>query len=587
LDKITYLYYASKRKFQETSNEKTGYLQMISEAWKQFYPLSPTNPPHSLKEDYRLKMRTLLDPAALEQKVKLNNKDYSIWMVGRYILGDDFDFTKSPFVPLKYIFNYTGFSWSGMLETAAYNGIKEYLHNRDSNALQLSVNSIDFFADNGMAPIGILYPNWDASLGFSSVWIPNVIDMGQLGDGLSGIIKCYCFMKDSGVAIKANWYRAVKVSLDNIMKRFPDGDVLGRISGITGQASYREGILYKKPSMGGPNGINFLIWAYADFYRLTNDAKYLKYAEKMGDIALFVLHHYGIMSGMEADYFNVDKRMFHGELAAFNRLYYLTRKKKWLEAAKLAGNAFGAWEYCYNVNFSNFPASPNAYFDYRSIGGTPVDIKFSTNNTNFQQGATEFLNLWTYTGEKCWFERARAILHQGTQLSLTENKREWLNKNSQHFGPAITKIVNPSNKFDTHVLGGGTEDVMMSWLYKGIWTSRFAGIISMYMLTEGFDSDDLIRQYGSFCYDYKYKQGGALDMLDNFLFEEDKKNAELSIKAHNMLSKQETYKLKLLNNPYRKLLINGQAFSSKQASEGVDVHFGPKEYKIIRVKGFL
>jgi hypothetical protein len=41
------------------------------------------------------------------------------------------------------------------------------------------------------------------------------------------------------------------------------------------------------------------------------------------------------------------------------------------------------------------------------------------------------------------------------------------------------------------------------------------------MLTEGFNSDELIRQYGSFCYDYKFKQAGALDKLDKVLCEED------------------------------------------------------------------
>jgi hypothetical protein len=584
LFKITYIYLDTKKQYSNVSNQKAGYGQMVNAAWNTFYPESKTNPPHTLKEDYNLKMQTLLDPKALIQEVTVNSKTYRIWMVGRYILGKDFNFNNSELIPLKYIFNYTGFSWSGMLETAAYNGIQDFLRNGDSTALNLAVNSLDFFADNGMSAIGILYPNWDGNLGFSSVWSKDLIDMGHLGDGLSGYLKCYRLMKQKDLGNKDNWLLTVKTSLDNIMKRFPDGDVPGRINGNTGEAAYRDGILYTKPSLGGPDGINFLIWAFADYYNLTHEVKYLYYAEKMGDIVLYVMGEFGVMSGMEADYFNVDKRMFHGALAAFNRLYENTGKKKWLEASELAGNAFGSWEYCYNVNFSACPDLPNAHFDYRSIGGTPVDIKYSTNNTNFQQGATEFLKLWTVTGEMMWFERARAILHQGTQLSLTEEKRIWLNEHFQQPAKGYIRSFNPTNTFDSHLRGGGTEDVMMSWLFKGIWTSRFGGILSMYMLTQGFESADLILKYGSICYNYQWNAGGAIDMLDDVKIVRDINEGILTITARNMIAAPETYSLKLLNYKGQEINIDGHTFNKQTIEAGIPINFNASEVRTIRVK---
>lgn len=586
LKKTTFVYAGKKDVYSHISNEKAGYEQMISEAWKQLYPLSGTNPPHSLADDYRLKMKTLLDPKALVQDETVNGKKYRVWIVGRFILGEDFDFSQSQFVPRRYIFDYTGFSWSGMLEVAAYNGIKEYLRTRDTAAVSLAVNSIDFFADNGMSPIGILYPNWDSAIGFSSVWARETIDIGHLGDGLSGIIKCYRLMRDSGIAVKANWLNVVTTSLDNMMKRFPDGDVPGRIHGNSGEAAVRDGILYKKPSLGGPNGINFLIWAYCDYYDLTKQRKYLEYARKMGDIVLKVMNEYGVMSGMEADYFNVDKRMFHGALAAFNRLYQHTGDKKWLEASIQAGNAFGSWEYCYNVNFKGYPETPNGHYDYRSVGGTPVDIKYSTNNTNFQQGATEFLKLWRSTGDPMWFERARAIMHQGTQLSLTEDKRKWLNSNAQVSGSNTMHERNLPNTFDSHVLGGGTEDVMMSWLFKGIWTSRFGGIISMYMLTQGFDSDDLLREYGALCYSFKYRNGGAIDALDDVTFTRSKDGRSLSIAARNMLPATSTYTLKLLDLPDGHMSVDGKAYDKDDMSRGIPITFDSHEKRVITVRIF-
>jgi hypothetical protein len=291
------------------------------------------------------------------------------------------------------------------------------------------------------------------------------------------------------------------------------------------------------------------------------------------------------MGGMEADYFNVDKRMFHGALAAFNKLYENTGGQKWLEASLLAGSAFGSWEYCYNVNFRDFPAMPNAHFDYRSVGGTPVDVKFSSNNTNFQQGATEFLKLWNATGDKIWFERARAILHQGTQLSLTEEKRAWLNENFQGPGiPFMRKINNPSNTFDSHLSGGGTEDVMMSWFFKGIWTSKNAGILSMYMLTQGFDSDDLIKQFGSLCYSYKWNQAAAIDMLDELQVTHDNKKGILTITARNMIPKSEVYLLKLLNYPGHRASMDGKVLNLQEINSGILLRFGPLEKKVIRIK---
>ena len=584
LSKTTYVYLDTKKRYSEVSNQKAGYGQMVNEAWKTFYLSSKTNPPHSLREDYNLKMRTLLDPKALIQEQIIKDKKYRIWMVGRYILGKDFDFSKSEYVPLKYIFNYTGFSWSGMLEVAAYNGIQEYLRTKDSTALSLAVNSMDFFADNAMSPIGILYPNWDAEIGFSSVWTKEVIDMGHLGDGLSGFLKCYRLMKQNGLGDKNNWLFAVKTSLDHIMQRFPDGDIPGRISSITGEAAYRDGILYTKPSQGGPTGINFLIWAFADYYNLTHEDKYLHYAEKMGNIVLDVMGKFGVMSGMEADYFNVDKRMYHGALAAFNKLYENTTKKKWLEASLLAGNGFGSWEYCYNVNFSAYPDFPNGHFDYRSIGGTPVDIKYSTNNTNFQQGAVEFLKLWDVTGDMMWFERARAILHQGTQLSLTQEKRSWLNDHFQMPVSGHLGTFNPTNTFDSHLQGGGTEDVMMSWLFKGIWTSRYGGILSMYMLTQGFESDDLIKKYGSLCYSYQWNKGGAIDVLDDVTITRDTAKGMLTIKARNMIPAPETFPLRLLNFKGNGVIIEGQTFNRREIELGIPLKFNPSETKTILIK---
>ena len=190
-------------------------------------------------------------------------------------------------------------------------------------------------------------------------------------------------------------------------------------------------------------------------------------------------------------------RMSHAALKAFNHLYDVTKDEKWLEAAQVTGALLASWANCYNVNFEGYENTPLGNFDYHSVGGAFVDIKLSAPLCCFQQAATEYLKLWDWTGDKIWFERARANLLSGTQLTLTEKKRKWLNRYSQ--GPADSSIsaFNPKAQFDRHVIGGGTENVLQADPVKGKWTTQSTGIISLYMLAEGFDWDDIRTEYGS------------------------------------------------------------------------------------------
>jgi hypothetical protein len=611
--KTLYFYSGRKKVFEHLSNTKQGYGQVIQAGWRILYPDSPTNPPRSLTEDFELRKKSLLDTRTLTQEVVMGGRSYRVFFVGRWALPNDFEFG-SQFVPKRYFHNYVGFSWSGMAGLASFIAFKEYLRTGDLAARRVAEDTMDLFVDHGMSPLGILYtvffekggfygggdPRNNAG-GFGTYGQLGNIDMCTLGEGLHWYVRCYELLKARAVADKKKWLEAVRSSLDKVMILYPDGDVPGRIDGQTGKPGVRSfdilywtasrytrdwhraaQVVYPTPAQGGPTTFTYLVWAFVAFHRLFGEAKYLDYAQRIGDQILFILERFGTFSGSEMDFFNIDKRGSHAALAALNFLYETTGDRKWLEGALQCGNSFATWQYAYNVNFDGYADLPLGHFDYRTIGGTPVDIKFSTNNLAFDPGAEEFLKLWDFTGEPQWFERARALLHQGTESTLTEKMRQWLNANYQGPAAEIMRGFNPKAAFDVHCLGGGTEDVLPAWPFKGNWTSKHAPILSLYMFAMAMQVEELLSKYGSICYSFRWKYAGALDALEIVGVQQD--SHRVRIRARNMIAKEQTYRLKLLDFSGRGVDVNGRTCSSEEIISGIPIRFSAQETRSLSIE---
>lgn len=620
LSKTFFLYHSQKRSLLGVANTNQGYGQVLRAAWQTTYPLSPTNPPDSLGDDYRIRLKSLLDPYTLMQEVTEGGRTYRIWYIARWELPDDFDFEAHPFVPMEYFHHfpgtkgYTGFSWSGMLGRISYTALENYATTRDASSLRVGIDTLDLFADRGVSPLGIIYQAFYPISGdgvpdpldqhpllcpvcpeheFGTYGQLGILDMGPLGEELYWYIRSYELLQSEGIADKRNWIKVAQSSLDKLMSLYPEGDIPGRIDGATGKAGNRaiplidwpnDGqIMYRKPSQGGADGFVNLIWAYTAFYTYSHDSRYLHYAELLGDQLLSILTKAGVLAGAEEDIFNIDKRSSHAALAAFNDLYAATGKEKWRNAAILGGNSFASWQYSYNVSFQGLENTPAGHFDYRTVGGTPVDVDVTSNNLVFEQGATEFARLWKVTGDPVWFERARALLHQGVESSLTPDKREWLNAHFQ--GPANLKIMpfNPLGHFDVHSYGGGTEDVLVAWpTFKGIWTTKEHPFISMYMFAEGLDWGEIQKNFGSITYSFKWNQGGALDTLDRVQI--NRQGNDLLLNAHNMINAPEMYSLRLLNYPGESVRIKGRTYGRQELEHGIPLSFGANEQRRIVVE---
>ncbi|MDE0228166.1 MAG: hypothetical protein OXJ62_04850, partial [Spirochaetaceae bacterium] len=469
-------------------------------------------------------------------------RTYRVFYVGRWVYGDA-PTGGGRFLPKEYLHRFVGFSWSGMAGLAAHAALDHGLRHDDADAVRVAVDTMDFFAEHGRSPLGILYPTYHedhAGLAdtFGTYYDPGRIDMGPLGEGLYWYLRCAERLRNHGGEPPASWIAAVRGSLDRIMELFPDGDVPGRIDGTsaepaarriqllywersrwTGRQTRAADIRFTRPSERGATNFIYLIWAYVRAARYLGEQRYLDYAVVLGELALRVMERFGVFAGSEMDFYNIDKRQGHALLAAHNELYAATGEARWLAAAEVAASWFGSWQYHFNARTDGLEHLPLGRWDYRTVGGTTVDIKYSTNNLVYAQGATELLRLWRHTGTAEWFERARALLHQGVQSSLTEDKRRWLNAHYQSEARVPAQhAFNPDTRFDAACLGGGTEDVLPAWPYRGNWTTKYGAILSMYMLAEALDVDPILARYGGITYRLGDRPEqdwvGALETLD-------------------------------------------------------------------------
>ena len=552
---------------------RPGYCDALSAAWRRLYPASPTNPPHTLRADYEMRLRTTLSDHGLIQEIERGGRTYRVFYVGRWVYGDA-PTGGGRFLPKEYFHRFVGFSWSGMAGLVAHAALDHGLRCGDDGAVRVAVDTMDLFAEHGISPLGILYPTYHEDHAglvdtFGTYYDAGRIDMGPLGEGLYWYVRCAEVMREHGKTPPANWIAALRGSLDRLMELFPDGDVPGRIDGTSAEPAARRiqllywersrwterqtraaDIQFAKPSERGATNFVYLIWAYVRAAGFLGERRYLDYAVVLGELALRLMERFGVFAGSEMDFYNIDKRQGHALLAAHNALYAATGEARWLAAAQVAGSWFGSWQYHFNACTDGLQHLPLGRWDYRTVGGTTVDIKYSTNNLVYAQGATELMELWRHTGEAEWFERARALLHQGVQSSLTEDKRRWLNAHYQSEARVPAQhAFNPDTGFDDACLGGGTEDVLPAWPYRGNWTTKYGAILSMYMLAEALDTDPILNRYGGITYRLGQTPDrdwvGALETLDQVRGW--RNGAAVTIEARNMLPHAARYTVRVLS----------------------------------------
>jgi hypothetical protein len=544
------------------SGKKHGFAQVLNAAWDVLYPISPTNPWYSMQELYNLKMHALLTSSLLYD-LPYGKKRYKVWYVARVVRD----------VYHKYI----GFAWSNYLGMISYHALRYYLETGDERAKKYAMDSIDFFIENGESESGILYPVYHEDLYghpankgvelrdcFGTYFLPGWIDMYPLGEGIYWILKSYSLLQQVGIN-KKEWKEKASRSLHVIMDLYPDGDIPGYVKGVDGSPCI------EKPSEGGPTTATYIIWALCELYRQEKEKRLLDYAEKIGEVFLKHALEEGAWWKSEVDNSELDKRAGHGALKAFNDLYEITGKDKWLGAAIRAGEWLASWQLHYNMTFEN-PNSPMAKFNYKTIGATKTAASGSSFQWGFAQAPYEWIRLWQWTGEKRWLERARCAIHQSTQFVFTPEVIDWLNKNYLKMKIGWEYLYAHPEDFCTH-RAPAHGDIQI----------RDFPFYSAFGLCACLHFKFILDEFGSVIFSSKWRNGEALDSLylNNLSFEEDRIKLELV----NMLPRENNYIIRDLHvYSARKTKIIGKNGLHKEIvnfKEGLHIKFEPYEKKTI------
>lgn len=94
-------------------------------------------------------------------------------------------------------------------------------------------------------------------------------------------------------------------------------------------------------------------------------------------------------------------------------LYRLTNEKEWLDVALDAAWYLSTWQYCATKHFP----SDTMLFEtgYNTFGGTIVSTVHQGIDSFANTYVPELYQLYLITGEKRWYERAKAIWENGYQ----------------------------------------------------------------------------------------------------------------------------------------------------------------------------
>ena len=310
--KTLYLYAAARR---TGSVFRPGYCDSLAAAWRRLYPVSPTNPPHTLRADYELRLRTTLDDHGLIQEIERAGRTYRVFYVGRWVFGDA-PTGGGRFLPKEYFHRFVGFSWSGMAGLVAHAALDHGLRHDDSDAVRVAVDTHGLLRRARQVAAGHPLPHLPrgprragrhlrhllrprprrpGAVGRRAVLVPALrraaaaprqraageLDRrgAQLPRPHHGAVPGRRRARASEVP--ASWMATVRSSLDRIMELFPDGDVPGRIDGTSAEPAARRiqlvywersrwterqtraaDIRFTRPSERGATNFVYLTWAY-------------------------------------------------------------------------------------------------------------------------------------------------------------------------------------------------------------------------------------------------------------------------------------------------------------------------------------
>lgn len=548
-----------------------GFGQVISAAWDVLYPDADTKPEMSLAQLQDAKMQALsrTPNEGLLRTYQYNGKEYTIHYVAKH-----FDGTNDIIHP------YVGFTWSGAQALVAYNLLIYAAQTNQPHVGGYAESALDFFTENGRSECGLLYPVFFTAdsdfpwpdVGSEPAWgtyLNNVgqVDMYPLGEGLYWILRAYQLDPDR----YGRWRDTVADVCQHIMALWPDADIPARVNGTTGVAVL--------PSVAddGLTNASYLLWPFMQLYAISGDAVYRDYAARLAEQVLaFALRH-EIYWKAEPDAHGLDKRAGFGAMRGFMMLYEATNDDHWLGAAIRASNWMKSWQWTYNAHFE--PDTALGKFDYRTIGATSTRIDHDSLQYAYAALANGWCRLWEHTGDHQLLERARTLLHQGTQWLLDQEHVDWLNE--RYF--TKVKLTRPD------FLGAHFENVFQITMKRiGSRASRKGALqivpgalpfYAIFGLAMPLEWSDIVERYGGVVWSALWQNGEALEAVRLINGQQDA--AGVTLEIENMMTQPVTFPVRILHLPAGAYRLDGEA--APDLAAGWSVTLAPGGRRAFRV----
>ncbi len=271
------------------------------------------------------------------------------------------------------------------------------------------IKNFDWLYPNGISPSGFY---WDC--GVNGKWLGGDIRkphtgnwhlIRKSGDAIWYITKQFMLMDKMGISVKASWKDGNQKALDAFVKLWNSYHQIGQfVNSLTGE------IIVGGSSGGGiaPAGL-----ALASSYY--HNPNYLTVAKEIAEYYYKNFTVKGISCGGPGDAVqNFDSESTLGLLESYVTLYELTNDKKWITYAEEEAKQMATWVVSYNYQFSDTSAYGRAKIH------TTGTVYANTQNKHTAPGfctasGVGLLKLYRYTGNRFYLELLQDNAHNITQ----------------------------------------------------------------------------------------------------------------------------------------------------------------------------
>ncbi len=352
-------------------------------------------------------------------------RDWSDWMRKKVQLAVNVFYAKvgkahgfittviNPMIPLSPTFSGGFIGKSIEIAFALY---RMYLLNGMKQLKEIAFNVTNFLTSR-MLPNGLFFTDYNPALhqwyGYR-IGRRKDLNTRMMSEVCHTLLRFYLLARERNEPVK-RWLKFVRKFSDFMVKnQLPNGSF--------GKWWSKEGNI--KEDLG-TNGA-YVIWVLAELYKITKKEKYKEAAMRAGQYYITQFIELDEYWGDTLDANAIDKEAGHAVLRAMLYLYEITNDDEFLKAALRAAHFVASWQFTYNVPFPT--TSPLGRRKFKTFGGTIVSVE-NMHTDPYIMFAFDFLQLWQYTGDIYWKDRAIAGLEFVLQMVASEHDtqgyKEW------------------------------------------------------------------------------------------------------------------------------------------------------------------